>query len=271
MKKIKNLHFLILQILFVGFLLVSCEKSERLTESNEIGLYVHDENKLSGKTKINDFNVEFTSTMLDNDLHYQVEVKVDSASLKAVVRYDSESIDFEANNVILDYDQKLALVTLGENISEYLLLKNNNFVDNITIGEISIIRLLEYWSSAPKDYKYLNRKVGDPNATGQFKTLDEGIECLRKGYRTTAHYDDRNGRFYTRTVIVGSENCAGRCGAGCGSFLTIRSTWSKDCLDHDMCTKVFGEPINPAAADCGDEFREAADDYAFGPFRNCTG
>lgn len=261
---------LLIRLFFVTLILVSCENKESFMVHNDIGLHDYNEKNLSGKTNINNFNVEYQVSVLENDLHYQVKVKLDDNWLKAVVRYDSESIEFEANNIVLNYDEKLTLINLGEKVSEFLHMKNNNPLEDITMAEVTLISLLQYWSSAPKGYMYQNRKVGDSQSTKGIKSRDEGITCIRKGVRTTSVYDDRNGNTSVRTVTVGTDNCVGRCGPGCGNRFSL-SAWGKDCLDHDMCVRQYGEAFNPFAKDCGDEFREAADDYTFGYFRGCRG
>lgn len=56
-----------------------------------------------------------------------------------------------------------------------------------------------------------------------------------------------------------STSCAGRCGAGCGVGDGV-GAWYQDCLDHDVCNRDHNSQLGA----CGDEFNEAADDYAFG-------
>lgn len=61
------------------------------------------------------------------------------------------------------------------------------------------------------------------------------------------------------------STCKARCGAGCGT--RGRGVYTKDCNDHDSCTHYHpdgGHPANPRHNDCGDEFRDAIDDYSFG-------
>ncbi len=56
-----------------------------------------------------------------------------------------------------------------------------------------------------------------------------------------------------------ASSCAGRCGAGCGVADGV-GAWYQDCLDHDVCNRDHNSQLGA----CGDEFNEAADDYAFG-------
>lgn len=87
--------------------------------------------------------------------------------------------------------------------------------------------------------------------------------CLngRVYYRSSAHdYCPAHG--YTSKSVAygcGSNSCAGRCGAGCGAADGL-GAWYQDCLDHDVCNRDH----NSQLGGCGDEWTEAADDYAFG-------
>ncbi|MCH2191835.1 MAG: hypothetical protein MK188_13000 [Gammaproteobacteria bacterium] len=104
---------------------------------------------------------------------------------------------------------------------------------------------------------------------------NEGVRCIKKGSTVQAVYDKgSNGRTVRRNIRVGSSykggQCMGRCGAACGGWLP--SAWTKDCLDHDICI-VDQNGQNGGAGDtnCGDEFRQAADDYITGVIRGCRG
>jgi hypothetical protein len=55
-------------------------------------------------------------------------------------------------------------------------------------------------------------------------------------------------------------NCSGRCGAGCNHWFDDDYTW--DCFDHDRCVDHYGGSTMSGNPNCGDEFWDAADDYA---------
>lgn len=63
-----------------------------------------------------------------------------------------------------------------------------------------------------------------------------------------------------------ANDCNGRCGAGCSDDGT--GTYRQDCADHDSCCRQHGGCLNPFDDCCGDEYREAADDFLFGD-TNC--
>jgi hypothetical protein len=105
---------------------------------------------------------------------------------------------------------------------------------------------------------------------------DEGIRCVRKGREATAEWDDdrkpyRHERRVTVGQKVGSIECAGRCGIQCG--IALRSTWSKDCLDHGVCaaTNRLGLLDAGSSENCWDEYTQANDDYFQGIFTACDG
>lgn len=107
---------------------------------------------------------------------------------------------------------------------------------------------------------------------------NEGITCLSKNVSSPYLYD-KNGRDVKGNQVVGKSytsdsgftgQCMGRCGGACG--WGAPSSWAKDCLDHDICI-VDQDGSNGLSGDpnCGNEFNQAADDYAFGVLRGCSG
>ncbi|TXI51265.1 MAG: hypothetical protein E6Q50_00890 [Lysobacter sp.] len=80
-------------------------------------------------------------------------------------------------------------------------------------------------------------------------------------YRASAHdYCPTHG-YSSKSVAYGcgASSCPGRCGAGCGAADGL-GAWYQDCLDHDICNRDH----NSQLGGCGDEWTEAADDYALG-------
>lgn len=104
---------------------------------------------------------------------------------------------------------------------------------------------------------------------------NEGITCLTDDQWVRAEWGDRSDSNQsawfqaTRSAQQQPANsafdtgCMGRCGAGCGSDRGA-GFYTKDCMDHDVCglnDEVLGGAFD---RDCGDEFRQAADDFVFG-------
>lgn len=99
---------------------------------------------------------------------------------------------------------------------------------------------------------------------GSFTNLRNAVDVCdddRTFYRASAHdYCPAHG-YSTKTVAYGcgASSCPGRCGAGCGVADGL-GAWYQDCLDHDICNRDHNSQLGA----CGDEWTEAADDYAFG-------
>lgn len=99
---------------------------------------------------------------------------------------------------------------------------------------------------------------------GSFTNLHNIVDVCRSNqvfYRASAHdYCPTHG-YSSKTVAYGcgASSCPGRCGAGCGVADGL-GAWYQDCLDHDICNRDHNSQLGA----CGDEWTEAADDYAFG-------
>ncbi|EAT13089.1 hypothetical protein HF888_00435 [Bermanella marisrubri] len=104
---------------------------------------------------------------------------------------------------------------------------------------------------------------------------NEGITCLSDDQWVKAEWGDRSNANQSQWVqatksIPGTPanpsfdtGCLGRCGEGCGSD-NGAGFYTKDCLDHDMCAFYDVEFGGAFDRDCGDEWRQAADDFTFG-------
>jgi len=255
-------------VTLLSLVLIGCKDETTNVEALPIGLEVQQENLFSGKTVVDGYNMVYKVTA-DDELEYTATLLIDEISLEAIVRYDDQSIDFDGKKAVLTLEQKEALLGLGEKISEYLF-KDDSFND-FSMAEYTLLRLLEYWAKSPSGYSYQQRSVAPSIKSGQaMKSADEGITCIKKNTYVTAEYDDDSGDV-SESILVNGSDCIGRCGSGCGSWLSWRSAWTKDCLDHDRCGRVNGGSTNPFDSECGDEYDEAADDFLFGVIRGCSG
>lgn len=265
----KNELKLLSTLIGLLFFCYSCENSDDRQNSERIGLEIQQENLFSGKTVINDHSLSY-SVLSEEELSYVATLQIDDFTLEAKVKYDDETIDFDANKVVLSISQKEALLALGEEISGYLFYDKST--SDFTMAEYTLLRLLEYWAKSPHGYTYQKMKVKPKSQKSRLKSRNEGITCIRKNTVVNADYDDDRGNI-SEPILVNGERCIGRCGSGCGSVFTIASAWTKDCLDHDRCGRVNGGNANsnPFDRECGDEYFEAADDYLFGVIRGCSG
>lgn len=111
---------------------------------------------------------------------------------------------------------------------------------------------------------------GDPVAmrAACYRGGEDGIRYLTCRYRTHRMFYDLDawgicygfqGRKYTGP-------CAWRCRGRCGPDCVVRGggIYTRDCAEHDDCSYRTGSWSGPLDGNCGDEFREAANDTAFG-------
>ncbi len=263
-KHFKLLAFTILSTLFM----VSCNNENNTPEAEAIGLEQQEEQIFSGEKTINEHLVNY-KVVATNEFVFTATVLIDHLSLEAAINYQNQSIDFDGKDAVLTLDQKETLLDLGKEISKYLF--KGETTDQFSMAEFTLLRLLEYWAKSPTGFPHKKTRIAsDINENESLQNRNEGITCIRKNTFVTAEYDDDRGNI-RESILVNGERCIGRCGSGCGSFFTVASAWTKDCLDHDRCGRVNGSSTDPFDSECGDEYREAADDYLFGVIRGCRG
>lgn len=143
----------------------------------------------------------------------------------------------------------------------------------------------EYWSEAPEGYVHPSKRMrlGLPAIEGERSSLsnaNDGVTCITKGTTRTAYYDNKAGTVYSQSVTVNSNwgtnscgagdySCMGRCGAACG--WGAPSSYTLDCLDHDLCSHNLCASGGGSDANCGDEYNQAQDDWTMGVVRGCSG
>ncbi|AXT54334.1 hypothetical protein J8L88_14815 [Aquimarina sp. MMG015] len=257
--------FLVNIFLFL-FLLNSCDNQEDSNNDETIGLEIHQEDQLEGKKELNGFQIAYK--VVEKSNYYTVKVAINDVRLVASIDYDTEFIEIDGKNVVLSSKEKETLLMIGEEISAYLF--KDGSVDDFTMAEFTLLKLLEYWAKSPSNYSY-EKIVFKGNQTNLVKGNDDGITCIRKNTYVTAVYDDNEGQIYRDRELVNGDRCLGRCGSGCPGVFSIASAWTKDCLDHDQCGRVLGGSTNPFDRNCGDEYAQAADDFLFGVLRGCRG
>lgn len=255
-------------LLFLITLLFSCNKSDdNSIPAESIGLELQNADSFSGEKEINSHKLTYKVTLEENN-YYNTKFTIDNQLLIANVYFNDEHIDFLSENITLTTEEKETLLALGEEISTYLFQEGNT--DDFSMPEYTLLRLLEYWARSPEGFQHAKRtsQVSE-NRLG--KNVNEGITCVRKNTFVTAEYDNASGTSINERVQVNGDLCLGRCGSGCGSFFSLASAWTKDCLDHDQCGRQLGGSTNPLDRNCGDEYLDAADDYLFGVIRGCRG
>lgn len=104
-----------------------------------------------------------------------------------------------------------------------------------------------------------------------------GISYLTcRGRTHRLRHDSRFHCYRTKRLGTGpcSYKCRGHCGPRCGLIgVNGAGTYSRDCAEHDRCAGHDGgrsAGINGNDRSCGDEFRDARDDFLRGRI-NCSG
>lgn len=266
----KKNHYLkqFLLVTFLGLFLACTSNSE---EEDIIGLEIQNEDVFEGTILFEDHELSYSSRAA-SELEFNISIIIDAKVLNAQIDFSQEKIDFNGYNAVLSEEQKEVLLAAGSEIATYIFEKRE---EEVTMGEYSLLSMINYLAQSPENYVYSARVVlGSEGANLNLKSRNEGVSCIRKNSTVNAEYDDSRGSHSDR-VVVGSTarkgyECMGRCGGGCGRWW-IPSAWTKDCMDHDQCSNVNNSSGGSSDANCGDEFNEAADDYVFGVVRGCSG
>lgn len=268
----KSLFFKLTTITALS-LLISCNnENPDAVAPEEIGLNIQQEDVFAGSLQIEQHNLEYSVENTEMNV-YKTTVSIDEKTLTANISYLDQHIDFNTENVSLTEEDTDILLQLGEEISQYIFQEKTT--DNFTMAEYTLLTMLEYWGKAPEGYVHHKRSttplISESELAEKTVGVDEGITCIRKNTYVNAEYDDEDGNDVSESILVNGSNCIGRCGSGCGSWFSLASAWTKDCLDHDRCGRVLGGSTDPFDNNCGDEYSDAADDYAFGVIRGCSG
>jgi hypothetical protein len=164
-----------------------------------------------------------------------------------------------------------------------------------------LLRRVSFWSMAPigltlgdrvvraHDERVVGDRVPPDGAVvlepGDEETHDVGLpgpEVDRQGgdedgvwyigcNRSSTAVHDSGGHCKVWESVYGgpaSSSCHGKCGPGCTWGLSWGYTY--DCHDHDRCGRSHGGSANPWDSECGDEYWEADDDYAWSRSGYCV-
>jgi hypothetical protein len=203
----------------------------------------------------------------------------DEATTLVSVRINGKTFDVTLDNGLVVNDGHGAVLTAADRALLGALLEELavRFAEPASHVH-SLMVNATYLSEAPQDFVHTRYVSGERNIaafTGETPTSttllegDDRVRCITKGATVTAVYDLANGARYAEAVLVGANwgtsvkgagdySCMGKCGAGCGLFT---KKYTKDCLDHDVCSHNVGATGGGANPDCGDEYRAASDDY----------
>jgi hypothetical protein len=215
-------------------------------------------------------------------------ITVDAKTVKLCLVVNGKAFDATIDDANTAIDGHGAVLTLAD--------RNlfTTFIDQFSIRfagasvaerDLSINRLALYLSEAPEGHVHraISRGASTPevSALGAELTVgDEGVTCITKGTTVAAVYTDRYGKVTQESIVVGSKmspmpggkgdySCMGKCGAGCTDYWFARTGYTKDCLDHDACSRKYSASGGSRDPNCGDEYNAASRDFTNSS--RCTG
>lgn len=192
------------------------------------------------------------------------DLDVNGKNFTVIMHQENGLQEINGNGVVLDEQDRKALQEAQD------LLEAQIDPETIDPKQRALIAVTSYIAAAPEGYVHENRKF---NSSLGLK--DEGITCIKKGRTAKAEWNTQSSTYESLDIVVGTNypnnyGCMGRCGADCGSWW-IPSSWTKDCLDHDMCSYLNNASGGSSDPNCGDEYNEAADDWLGGVWVGCSG
>lgn len=233
--------------------------------------------------------------------HVRVRLEVNGAVLDHEIDYATGTLTVRAaEDVVISAADRDVLKTFQSELGRNLALQGS--VRSLPKAHDMLWRLSEMYSEVPLGHRigrtWVIRRGSEAPMTGQGLSdardglLSFGTQARPRGdvvaaacneqgggsftnlknianvcdddtvfYRGSAHDFCPSHGYSSRTVAYGcgASSCPGRCGAGCG-VADGMGAWYQDCLDHDVCNRDHNSQLGA----CGDEWTEAADDYAFG-------
>ncbi|MCA9674414.1 MAG: hypothetical protein H6709_01445 [Kofleriaceae bacterium] len=235
---------------------------EPTPEASPLRIAAHDDQQLAGTFDAGDLTVTFQAES-PAPLVGVVWVMVGDATLSLSADAGRGEIAFDGNLSVLDDAEHAALAAFSRELDGYL-----GEVDDLAVMHDSVLVVAaRYFAEAPVDAALTSvvRHVATVKGDVLGSTGNNGKTCIKTGQWVTATYDGDAGTT-SETWNVGSSggqqwngnfDCMGRCGVGCGSY-----DWTLDCLEHDACSRRYYSSSGAADHNCGDEYLEAADDYA---------
>lgn len=198
-------------------------------------------------------------------------MSVNGDEFRVALNPDTRSVEWQASpGAALSRKDKAAARAAMAGLAAYLQASDATLRNEQAL----LLRSLAYAAAAPTGFELEDGGTqyavecghvgaGEAgNGAGDVRTQsDTGIVLLNCNSSRNRTFHDAldHGR---RSFVVRSGPASGidrgRCGAA-GSFLQFG--WTQDCLDHDWCSEVHDSFLGPLDLDCGDEFRDAIDDF----------
>jgi hypothetical protein len=235
--------------------------------------------RLSGTLRTVDGLLTFTA--LTENAKTTVSLVVNGKSFDAV--FDGSGTSVDGHDAVLTTADRAMMSTFIDQFA--LRLSGATAADR----DASLNRLALYLSVSPDGHIHRNVTVSVDSTPSQLAASemaaasgagDEGTTCVTVGKTVTAVYSDRSNVVHQENIVVGSNlkplnggsgdySCMGKCGVGCKDYWFIKVGYTKDCLDHDTCSRRYSASGGSSDPNCGDEYRAASGDF-LGSSR-CTG
>lgn len=249
--------------------------STRDEGAGPLSLQVASEQELSGRF-LSESNTELRFAVREvSSTAYRLDVFVNEAHLVVEADTAANSLYSQGHGAILSAVEREALGAASEALRRELGDEQGMLGG---FAEHLLVQNLGFWAEAPEGYA-LGERTFDPS---QKSLGNNGVTCVTKGKSYTASYDNgASGTTYSKSVVVNSNwgtnacgggdyNCMGRCGAACDKWYAA-SSYTLDCLEHDLCSHDKCASGGRSDSNCGDEFKEAQDDWTFGMSNGCSG
>lgn len=246
-------------------------------ESHALNIASRTAKEMAGRFAHEGSVVSFISR-LESPGRASVRVEVGALTLEVWADFESEVARTDGHDGVITLRNRQALAALFEQLQPVL----GRGPAGLAAHEGLLYRRIAYWSEAPVGTTFGVRQFGPPRhdfGQGRGAVGRDGaaaLACQRSDENGITYFNCNRspqvechdaGHCFTcasRPAGRNASDCPGECGPGCNGLNVY--TW--DCLDHDYCCRFHGGCLNPWDSECGDEYREADDDFLWG-WPNC--
>lgn len=256
--------------------LIASSAATAADTSDELAIANRSERELTGSLTHDGREVAFHGR-LEGPSRATVSVEVGGLRLDTFVDFENQVARSDGHGAVMTLRDRQALSALYERLKRGL----DGAPAGMAPHEALLLRRVAYWSEAPVGITLDTREFGPPaqrfdprrhspkagvSALACQTSDDNGIAYFNCNSASQVECHDASHCFACALRPAGrnASECPGECGPGCNGLNIY--TW--DCLDHDYCCRIHGGCLNPWDSECGDEFREADDDFLWG-WPNC--
>ncbi|MFW7379238.1 MAG: hypothetical protein ACOH5I_10555 [Oligoflexus sp.] len=250
----------ILALIFLGACGIPTHQStDNLTKFDENNVYQGQYADQKNATEIS-----FLTSSDDESGVLSVEIVVNNKIFQFELIEGDGLKNLDGRGAVLTIEERAALSRMSQQLATQDLQSFSNHTH-----VVATYTGADYLSQAPDGHVIQSRSF-EPS----LGLRNEGITCIKKGTTVKAEWRDRNSTAYSENVLVGTNwpnnyGCMGRCGSDCG--WGAPSSWTKDCMDHDVCSFRHNASGGASDPNCGETFNQAADDWFWGVWYGCSG